>query len=75
MADTMTLMEALVHRPNEKIIISTKSGMQYKGMCPGGIYKRNRLKGESWHWACSLKIAELLTHLTDDEQILGSPEV
>ena len=71
----MTLMEALVHRPNTKQVISTKSGMQYKGMCPGGIYKRNLLKGESWHWACSLKIAELLTPLTDDEQILGSPEL
>lgn len=75
MANTMTLMEALVHRPNTKKVISTKSGMQYKGMCPGGIYKRNLLKGESWHWACSLKIAELLTPLTDDEQILGSPEL
>lgn len=75
MGDTMTLMEALTHRPGAKIIITTKSGMQYKGMCPGGIYKRNLLKGESWHWACSLKIAELLTPLTDDEQILGSPEL
>lgn len=75
MADTMTLMEALAHWPDEKTIIATKSGMQYKRMCPNGIYKRNVLKGESWHWACSLKIAELLTPLTNDEQILGSPEV
>ena len=75
MADTMTLMEALAHWPNTKIIIATKSGMQYKGMCPGGIYKRNVLKGESWHWVCSLKMAELLAPLTNDEQILGSPEV
>ena len=75
MGNTMTLMEALTHRPNAKIIIATKSGMQYKGMCPSGIYKRNVLKGESWHWACSLKLAELLTPLTNDEQILGSPEL
>ena len=75
MANTMTLMEALTYRPKAKIIITTNSGMQYKGMCPGGIYKRNLLKGESWHWACSLKIAELLAPLTDDEQILGSPEL
>ena len=75
MDDTMNLMEALTHRPDAKIIITTKSGMQYKGMCPGGIYKRNLLKGESWHWVGSLKIAELLTPLTDDEQILGSPEL
>lgn len=75
MANTMTLMEALAHWPNAKTVISTNSGMQYKGMRPGGIYKRNLLKGESWHWACSLKIAELLTPLTDDEQILGSSEL
>lgn len=75
MANTMTLMEGLAHWPNPKTIIATKSGVQYKGMRPGGIYKRNLLKGESWHWVCSLKIAELLTPLTDDEQILGSPEV
>lgn len=75
MAATMTLMEALAHWPDAKTIIATKSGMQYKRMCPNGIYKRNVLKGESWHWACSLKIAELLTPLTNDEQILGSPEV
>ena len=75
MSSTMTLMEALAHWPDAKTIIATKTGMQYKGMCPGGIYKRNVLKAESWHWACSLKIAELLAPLTDDEQILGSPEV
>lgn len=75
MSNTMTLMEALAHWPDAKTIIATKSGMQYKHMCPNGIYKRNVLKGESWHWACSLKIAELLTPLTNDEQILGSPEV
>lgn len=75
MSNTMTLMEALAHWPDAKTIIATKSGMQYKRMCPNGIYKRNVLKGESWHWACSLKIAELLTPLTNDEQILGSPEL
>lgn len=75
MVNTMSLMEALAHWPNAKTVISTKSGMQYKGMRPDGIYKRNLLKGESWHWVCSLKIAELLTLLTDDEQILGSSEL
>lgn len=75
MSNTMTLMEALAHWPDAKTIIATKTGMQYKGMRPGGIYKRNVLKAESWHWACSLKIAELLAPLTDDEQILGSSEV
>lgn len=75
MSNTMTLMEALAHWPDAKTIIATKTGMQYKGMRPGGIYKRNVLKAESWHWACSLKIAELLAPLTDDEQILGSHEV
>lgn len=67
----MTLMEALAHWPNPKIVIVTKSGMQYKGMKPGGIYKRNALKSESFHWVNSLKISELLTPLTNDEQILG----
>jgi len=67
----MTLMEALAHWPNPKIIIVTKNGMQYKGMKPGGIYKRNVLKSESFHWVNSLKISELLTPLTNDEQILG----
>lgn len=75
MANTMTLMEALAHWPNAKIIIATKSGMQYKGMCPGGIYKRNVMKGESWHWVNSLKLCELLDCLTNDEQILGSNEL
>lgn len=75
MANTMTLMEVLAHWPNAKIIIATKSGMQYKGMRPGGIYKRNVMKSESWHWVNSLKISELLDCLTNDEQILGERDV
>lgn len=71
----MTLMEALANWPNPKTVIATKSGMQYKGMTPGGIYKRNVLKAESFHWVNSLKISELLTPLTNDEQILGQEPV
>ena len=71
----MTLMEALAHWPNPKTVIATKSGMQYKGMKPNGIYKRNVLKAESFHWVNSLKISELLTPLTNNEQILGQEPV
>lgn len=71
----MRLMEALSNLPDPKIIIATKSGMQYKGMRAGGIYKRNVMKSESWHWVNSLKLSELLDYLTNDEQILGERDV